>query len=142
VRGIATSGWRGRSFSLGIADSVTVLATSASAADAAATVIANAVDVEDRRIVRRPANQVRDDSDLLDRLVTCAVPALPTPLVEEALRRGAEQARREIDAGRVVAALLCVRGRSRSCGGPDAPTPDLPGQSAGEQKIPICALTD
>ena len=30
VRGIATSGWRGRSFSLGIADSVTVLATSAS----------------------------------------------------------------------------------------------------------------
>ena len=32
VRGIATSGWRGRSFSLGIADSVTVLATTASRA--------------------------------------------------------------------------------------------------------------
>ena len=34
VRGIATSGWRGRSFSLGIADSVTVLAATAAAADA------------------------------------------------------------------------------------------------------------
>ena len=29
VRGIATSGWRGRSFSLGIADAVTVLAATA-----------------------------------------------------------------------------------------------------------------
>src|SRR5206468_3910445 len=45
VRGIATSGWRGRSFSLGIADSVTVLADRAAAADAAATIIANAVDL-------------------------------------------------------------------------------------------------
>ena len=45
VRGIATSGWRGRSFSLGIADAVTVLADSAAAADAAATIIANAVDL-------------------------------------------------------------------------------------------------
>ena len=32
VRGVATSGWRGRSFSLGIADAVTVLARSAAAA--------------------------------------------------------------------------------------------------------------
>ena len=45
MRGVATSGWRGRSFSLGIADAVTVLASSAAAADAAATLIANAVDL-------------------------------------------------------------------------------------------------
>ena len=45
MRGIATSGWRGRSFSLGIADAVTVLAATAAEADAAATVIANAVDL-------------------------------------------------------------------------------------------------
>ena len=42
ARGIATSGWRGRSFSLGIADAVTVLAETAAQADAAATIIANA----------------------------------------------------------------------------------------------------
>jgi len=59
VRGVATSGWRGRSFSLGIADSVTVLAASAAVADAAATVIANAVDVDDARIVRCPASAIR-----------------------------------------------------------------------------------
>ncbi len=52
VRGVATSGWRGRSFSLGIADSVTVLAATAAQADAAATVIANAVDVADAGIQR------------------------------------------------------------------------------------------
>ena len=37
VGGIATSGWRGRSQSLGIADAVTVLADTAARADAAAT---------------------------------------------------------------------------------------------------------
>ncbi|MBC7476617.1 MAG: UPF0280 family protein, partial [Pseudorhodobacter sp.] len=42
ARGIATSGWGGRSHSLGIADSVTVLAKTAAMADAAATMIANA----------------------------------------------------------------------------------------------------
>ena len=52
VRGIVTSGWRGRSFSLGIADSVTVLAQSAAMADAAAPVIANAVNVAHPGIVR------------------------------------------------------------------------------------------
>ena len=66
ARGVATSGWRGRSFSLGIADSVTVFARTAAAADAAATVIANAVDVDDARIVRRRADELKDDSDLGD----------------------------------------------------------------------------
>ena len=142
VRGIATSGWRGRSFSLGIADSVTVLAATASAADAAATVIGNAVDVDDPRIVRRPANEVRDDSDLGCRLVARDVPALPAPLVEEALRKGAEQAWREIEAGRIVAALLCLQGRSRACGGADGPTAGSSNESVSEQYSAICALTD
>ena len=48
VRGIATSGWQGRSFSFGIADAVTVLAGTAAAADVAATLIANAVDAGHR----------------------------------------------------------------------------------------------
>jgi ApbE superfamily uncharacterized protein (UPF0280 family) len=116
VRGIATSGWRGRSFSLGIADSVTVLATTASAADAAATIVANAVDVDDARIVRLPASAVRDDSDLGDRLVVRAVPALPAELVDAALARGAAEARAEVDAGRIVGAVLSLQGRWRVVG--------------------------
>ena len=92
VRGVATSGWRGRSFSLGIADSVTVLAATAAAADAAATVIANAVDADDPRIQRAPANSLRDDSDLGDIPVTVAVGTLPPAKVHRALDAGAERA--------------------------------------------------
>ncbi|WP_284614731.1 UPF0280 family protein [Aquabacterium humicola] len=93
VRGIATSGWRGRSFSLGIADSVTVLARTAAEADAAATMIANAVNSDDPRIVRRPANTLKDDSDLGDIPVTVDVPPLAHAQVLDALRAGAKCAR-------------------------------------------------
>jgi len=116
IRGIATSGWRGRSFSLGIADSVTILATSAARADAAATIVANAVDVDDARIVRAAASAIRDDSDLGDRLVVRAVPALPPALVDSALARGAAEASAEIDDGRIIAAVLSLQGRWRVVG--------------------------
>jgi uncharacterized protein len=92
VRGVATSGWRGRSFSLGIADSVTVLAATAAQADAAATLIANAVNVQDPRIVRKPASQIKDDSDLGDILVTVDVPRLQPSVVQAALRSGLARA--------------------------------------------------
>ncbi|MFT4267713.1 MAG: UPF0280 family protein, partial [Xenophilus sp.] len=88
VRGVATSGWRGRSFSLGIADSVTVLAATAAEADAAATVVANAVDVDDPAIRRRPASQCRDDSDLGDIPVTVDVPPLAPARAARALDAG------------------------------------------------------
>jgi hypothetical protein len=110
VRGVATSGWRGRSHSLGIADSVTVLAATAAMADAAATVIANAVTIADDRIRRAPASRLRDDSDLGDRLVTVDVPPLPAPLVQQALDGGLALARRLQAAGLVHAALLACQG--------------------------------
>ena len=117
VRGVATSGWRGRSFSLGIADSVTVLAATAAAADAAATVIANAVDADDPRIRRAPANSLRDDSDLGERLVTCGVGALPSAVVARALAAGVAVAEAEIRAGRALAAALSLQGQVRTCSG-------------------------
>jgi len=92
VRGIATSGWRGRSFSLGIADSVTVLARTAARADAAATMIANAVDVSDARIRRAPANRLKDDSDLGEMPVTVDVPPLEPALIQRALHAGRQRA--------------------------------------------------
>jgi len=88
VRGIATSGWRGRSQSLGIADAVTVLASSAAMADAAATLVANAVDVEHPAIRRLPARQVKEDSDLGELPVTVAVESLPVDSVRAALDSG------------------------------------------------------
>ena len=87
VRGVATSGWQGRSFSLGIADSVTVLAQTSAQADVAATLIANAVNIDDPRIQRRPADSLRDDTDLGARLVTVDVPPLQERLVQQAPTR-------------------------------------------------------
>ncbi len=108
VRGVATSGWRGRSFSLGIADSVTVLARTASEADAAATVIANAVNLSDPRIRRRPACELKDDSDLGDLHVTVDVPPLEPALVQQALRAGLKRAQALRAAGLIwSAALIC-----------------------------------
>ncbi|MFP5405847.1 MAG: UPF0280 family protein [Gammaproteobacteria bacterium] len=111
VRGIATSGWRGRSFSFGIADSVTVLARTATEADAAATVIANAVDVPgDARIVRRPACELKDDTDLGSRLVTYDVLPLPAAAVHEALRAGRERALQLRASGLIWSAILVCQG--------------------------------
>jgi uncharacterized protein len=94
ARGIATSGWRGRSFSLGIADAVTVLADCASAADAAATVIANAVNLPDHPgVMRVPAREISPDSDLGDLPVTRGVEPLSDSEIVEALDSGARAAR-------------------------------------------------
>ncbi|MBB5444464.1 MULTISPECIES: UPF0280 family protein [unclassified Paraburkholderia] len=116
IRGVATSGWRGRSFSLGIADSVTVLARDAASADAAATMIANSVDLDHAGIVRRPASSLKDDSDLGDLLVTVDVPRLPQPLIDFALARGVDVAKRLRDQGLIEGAALFLQGRARVTG--------------------------
>jgi ApbE superfamily uncharacterized protein (UPF0280 family) len=109
IRGVATSGWRGRSFSLGIADAVTVLADSAAAADAAATVIANAVDVPGHAsIVRVRACEISPDSDLGERLVTRGVGELTAQEVEHALDAGAAVAEQLLRRGLIRAAALSL----------------------------------
>jgi uncharacterized protein len=115
-RGVATSGWRGRSLSLGIADSVTVLAADGARADAAATLIANAVDVVHPSIRRAPASSLRDGSDLGERLATVDVPVLPDDAVRRALEAGCAEARRCVDAGLIGAVLLALQGRWRAVG--------------------------
>ena len=112
VRGIATSGWRGRSLSLGIADAVTVLAADAAAADAAATLVANAVNVDHPAVRRAPACDVRDDTDLGDLPVTIAVESLPRAAVQAALRNGRAVAQRMRRDGLIHGACLRLQGIS------------------------------
>ena len=112
VRGVATSGWRGRSFSFGIADSVTVLAATAAQADAAASMIANAVNVDHPGIVRQPAHSLRDMTDLGDLAVTVDVPRLPANLVQQALQAGWQCARECQAQGWIAAAFLVCQGQS------------------------------
>ena len=128
VRGIATSGWRGRSFSLGIADSVTVLANTAAVADAAATMIANAVDCDFAGIVRVPAQQLKDDTDLGSLPVTVDVPPLPAEAIALALECGRTEAEHWCERGVIYAAALFLQGQvevvlPRRSGSLSAPVP-------------------
>lgn len=122
VRGIATSGRAckgngGRSFSLGIADAVTVLAADAAAADAAATVIGNAVDLPGHRAVRRvPACDIDPDSDLGDRLVTLEVAQIDAAAIDRALRAGVAKAEALRQAGHIYGAVLVLQRRFATVG--------------------------
>ncbi|MCF6124686.1 UPF0280 family protein [Mesorhizobium sp. M7A.F.Ca.CA.001.07.2.1] len=117
VRGVATSGWRGRSFSLGIADAVTVLARTGAEADAAATLIANAVDLPGNPAIKRiPAHELSPDSDLGARLVTHGVGTLALGEVARALDNGlavAEDFRRR---GLIAGSALFLGGEARISG--------------------------
>ena len=129
VRGIATSGWRGRSFSLGIADAVTVLADRAALADAAATVIANAVNLPGHpNIVRAPANALAPDTDLGERLVTQRVGELSPAEISAALDAGVVAARALLARGLIRSAALHLRGDTRVVGlNLQPPTIAMPG---------------
>ena len=133
VRGVATSGRHGRSFSLGIADAVTVLASEAAGADAAATLIANAADLPGHPAVRRmPAAELDPDSDLGDRLVTVEVGALTGAEVRQALAVGVESAERMWSNGLIVAAVLCLDDKVATVG--------LPGEGdVAAAAIPVLA---
>lgn len=117
ARGVATSGWRGRSMSFGIADAVTVLAPTTAAADVAATLIANTVDADHPSIVRVPANELDDDTDLGARLVTDNVGRLDRETIDAALGAGCETAERMLAQGLIVASALMLQGQTRAVGG-------------------------
>jgi len=116
-RGLATSGWHGRSQSFGIADSVSVLAHNAATADAAATLIANAVDLpEHPQIERTPANELAPDSDLGLRLVTTNVGPLEAVDVSQALDRGESYANALLEQAIIGGAVLVLNNEVRCVG--------------------------
>lgn len=117
VRGIATSGWRGRSWSLGIADSVTILGKTAAEADAAATIVANAVDLPGHpAITRRPAHDLQADSDLGPRLVTTNVAPLTATEAQTAVDRGAATGQAALARGLIDGALIFLHPAVRTLG--------------------------
>lgn len=116
-RGVATSGWQGRSHSLGIADTVTVAACNAASADVAATVIANSVDLPGHpEIERSPATEISPDSDLQQRPVTTGVGVLSQMDVATALDAGIKFAEIILARQLIAGALLTLRSESRIVG--------------------------
>ncbi len=119
VGGVATSGWRGRSLSFGIADAVTVLASTAAKADVAATMIANEVDLPGHPgISRAMADSRQIDSDLGSRLVTVSVPELTREEIQQALRSGVDFAAGLQPSHGVWAGLICLQGHVATFGDP------------------------
>ncbi len=130
IGGIATSGWRGRSHSLGIADAVTVLAPSAAAADAAATMIANAVDLPGSSSIKRcAAIELSPDSDLGSRMVTVEVGALTSDQVSNALDAGEAAAGEMLEGDLIKSAFLALQGSFRIAEHVCSPTNRNGGQS-------------
>ena len=118
VGGVATSGWEGRSQSLGIADAVTVLAEDAASADSAATLIANAVDLKNsNKVERQSAREINPESDLGERKVTISVAPLTGVEVEEAIYPGLAVARRMIGHNQIKAAFIYLQGMARVASG-------------------------
>lgn len=112
IRGVATSGWHGRSHSLGIADAVTVLAANAADADTAATLIANRVDLPGSIKVRREAaNEITPQSDLGNRAVTVAVHPLTQIEKQQALSTGGSYAQELVTQGLIQSAYLSLQGQ-------------------------------
>ena len=90
-----------------------MLARTASQADAAATIIANAVDLPGHpAVIRCPANELQPDSDLGARLVTRDLGALGENEIEQALRAGAGQAQQLFAAGLIEGVALRLLGET------------------------------
>ena len=116
-RGIATSGWEGRSHSLGIADSVSVVAKNCAVADAAATMIANKVNLHGHAAISRiPASEILPDSDLGEQLVTIQVGDLTDIEIDEAFCGGVALAGRLVQDEVIGAAMIILKNQMRQIG--------------------------
>jgi uncharacterized protein len=108
--GLATSGFGGRSFTLGVADIGTVVAETGAIADAAATFICNRTDVETKKVVRRRASEIDPLTDIPDELVTVSVGELDRGLVLKALENGIEAAH-SLKKGNVIHDAIVILGK-------------------------------
>jgi ApbE superfamily uncharacterized protein (UPF0280 family) len=107
--GICTSGFGGRSFTLGIASAVTVLAGRASLADAFATYIGNKTSIDAPNIKRERADSLDPDTDIPGKDVTTFVGDLSDAETERALQNGWEGAIRFLNNGTIDGAVIAVK---------------------------------
>jgi len=114
--GICTSGLGGRSFTLGIADSVIAMATRASVADASATYLGNSTSIESPSVKRELAESIYPETDIPGKMVTTSVGALTDDEIQAALQKGKESARALIDRGIIQGALIAIKGEVLSLG--------------------------
>ncbi len=111
--GVATSGWRGRSFSQGIADVVVAVAASGAVADAAATYLGNHVNDESIRNVKKcRAVELDPETDIPDTWVTISCGTLKEHEKRRALQNGEKMAWRLAWRGLIFGAGMYLQGES------------------------------
>jgi len=110
--GVATSGFGGRSLTLGVADSATVLARSGAIADAAATFICNKTSVESHCVVKRRASEIDPLSDIAEEWVTVKVGDLNSNLVKAALQGGLDAGEWLKQKGIISDAVILLQGKA------------------------------
>ena len=109
--GVATSGLGGKSLTRGVASAVTVIAHTASAADAAATAIANASFVEHARVIQRAADLIDPATDIPGVPVTLEVGPLEESTKSLALQRARERAEELVKGSVIFGAFVAVDGK-------------------------------
>lgn len=107
--GICTSGVGGRSFTLGIASAVVILADRASVADAAATYLGNKTNVDSDKVKREWSEIIYPDTDIPGKKVTISVGALSQAEIRQALESGQREALKLINNGVIHGAVLSVK---------------------------------
>ncbi|MDH5695594.1 MAG: UPF0280 family protein [Dehalococcoidia bacterium] len=107
--GICTSGIGGRSFTLGVANAVIVLAGRASVADAAASYLGNKTTLDSPNVERDWAERIYPDTDIPGKRVTVSVGTLSEAEIQQALGSGQKEALRLINSGTIRGAVICVK---------------------------------
>ncbi len=110
--GVATSGLGGRSLTRGIASAATVIAGTASLADAAATAVSNAGFVKAPGVVQRPAETIDPQTDIPGMMVTVEAKDLGRKARSQSLSRSLELAEALVEKGIVLGAFVAVDGKS------------------------------
>jgi ApbE superfamily uncharacterized protein (UPF0280 family) len=108
--GLATSGFGGRSFTLGLADIVTVVAATGAIADAAATFICNCTNTESEQVVRRKASEIDPLTDIPDDNVTIIIGELNEEDISNALEIGLNKAANIKKQKHIYDAIIKLRG--------------------------------
>lgn len=111
IRGIATSGFGGRSFTKGIASAAVAFGKNCREADAAATLIGNHCFSPDPSIIKIKAEELDPETDIKGHSVTLSVGDLLPGTIEKALDHGMSKVQELILNGTIFGAALFVGGK-------------------------------
>ena len=111
IGGICTSGLGGRSFTRGIAESVTVFAARANVADALATHLANCSFIDSPRVASTLAVNLDPQTDIPELEVVTATDILPEEELHRAITQVLEEAGRQYSAGLLIRMEGSIQGR-------------------------------